>query len=34
MHWICVEVAVRVNGKWVDNGAGLPQGNRACRQVH
>jgi hypothetical protein len=34
MRWICVEVAVRVNGKWVDNGAGIPQGNRACRQVH
>jgi hypothetical protein len=34
MRWICVEVAVQVNGKWVDNGAGLPHGDRACRQVH
>jgi hypothetical protein len=33
-RWICVEVAVRVNGKWVDNGAGLPHGDRGCRQVH
>jgi hypothetical protein len=30
MRWICVEIAVRVNGKWVDNGAGPPDGNRAC----
>ena len=33
-RWICVEVAVRVNGKWVDNGAGIPQGDRACKHVH
>jgi hypothetical protein len=33
-RWICVEVAVQVNGKWVDNGAGLAHGNRACRNVH
>jgi len=33
-RWICVETAVRVKGKWVDNGAGLPSGLRACRQVH
>ncbi|MGO9874368.1 MAG: hypothetical protein ACLPVY_11265 [Acidimicrobiia bacterium] len=32
-RWLCVEIAVRVNGKWVDNGAGFPQGLRACRQV-
>ena len=33
-RWVCVEVAVRVNGEWVDNGAGLPSGDRACRSVH
>lgn len=33
-RWLCVEIAVRVNGKWVDNGAGIPQGDRACRLVH
>ena len=32
--WLCVEVAVQVQGKWVDNGAGLPAGDRACRRVH
>ena len=33
-RWICVEVAVQVNGKWLENGAGLPNGDRACRNVH
>jgi len=33
-RWLCVEIAVRVNGKWVDNAAGLPHGLRACKQVH
>lgn len=33
-RWLCVEIAVRVNGRWVDNGAGLRAGDRACRQVH
>lgn len=33
-HWLCVEVAVRVDGKLVDDGAGIPAGNRACRHVH
>ena len=33
-RWICVEIAVRVKGRWVDNGAGLRGGDRACRQVH
>lgn len=32
-RWVCTEFAVRVNGKWVDNGAGLPNGLRACSQV-
>lgn len=33
-RWICLEAAVWVKGKWVDNGAGLSSGLRACRQVH
>jgi hypothetical protein len=33
-RWLCEEVAVQVQGKWVDNGAGLPAGDRACRRVH
>jgi len=33
-RWLCVEIAVRLNGRWVDNAAGLPQGDRACRHVH
>ena len=32
--WLCAEVAVQVQGKWVDNGAGLPAGDRSCRRVH
>src|SRR5664279_5940646 len=33
-RWLCVEVAVRVNGQLLDDGAGIPTGNRACRHVH
>jgi hypothetical protein len=33
-RWVCTEFAVRVNGKWVDNGAGLSNGLRACSKVH
>jgi hypothetical protein len=32
--WVCTEFAVLVGRTWVDNGAGLPNGNRACRHVH
>jgi hypothetical protein len=32
-RWVCTEFAIRVNGKWVDNGAGLPNGKRACTKV-
>lgn len=33
-RWLCVEVAVQVQGNWADNGAGLSAGDRACRHVH
>ena len=33
-RWVCTEFAVRVNGEWVENGAGLAAGDRACRHVH
>lgn len=32
-RWVCSEVAVRVGHKWVDNGAGLASGARACNRV-
>ena len=33
-RWVCTEFAVPVDGKWVDNGAGLAHGLRACSHVH
>lgn len=33
-HWVCVEIAVRVKGAWVDNGSGDSNGHRACQHVH
>jgi hypothetical protein len=33
-RWVCTEFAVRVNGKWLDNGAALSNGLRACLHVH
>jgi hypothetical protein len=33
-RWVCTEYAVPVHGKWVDNGAGLAHGLRACSHVH
>ena len=32
-RWVCSEVAVWVEHKWVDNGAGLVSGARACNRV-
>jgi hypothetical protein len=32
-RWLCEELAVRVQGAWVSNGAGIPEGTRGCRRV-
>jgi hypothetical protein len=32
--WFCSEVAVRVHGHWVTNGAPGTPGNRGCAEVH
>lgn len=31
-QWVCVEIARRAGGQWVDNGG--PNGLRACAQLH
>ena len=32
--WMCIEIAVKVNGTWVDNGPAHSKGFRSCHEVY